>query len=178
LIPSLQIAGLTQQQIAEQLQVSRATIVHDLSDMHPAETEAVEHLKTLVSEIHAILPVEKRAQKYADLATKAKNEAVSLGALQRIDDLDGIVTEKERIRAKRDERPAIQALFMLAPGASIDFGGGTPQGESATISRGEGSLHNTSSTMSSSDTPTSSPDVERSSSLSSKDAVDVKSEDR
>jgi transcriptional regulator with XRE-family HTH domain len=119
LIPTLQIAGMTQEQIAAQLGVSRSTIVTDLNDLHPLAVDATDKLKSLVDEIANVLPIKDRAEKYAKLATSAKNEAVSLGALQRIDDLDGIVTEKERIRAKRETQPEHQPMFALPPGAFV-----------------------------------------------------------
>ncbi len=137
LIPSLQIAGLTQEEIAGYLGVSRSTVINDINEMPQAAVDATEHLKSLSDEIRARMPLEKRAEKYVALATSAKNEAVSLGALQRIDDLDGIVTEKERIRAKQSEQPANQPLFVFQSGAQISFGPTTIGGESK-------SLHNTS----------------------------------
>ncbi len=137
LIPTLQIAGMTQIQIAEHLGVSRSTIINDLADLPQAAIDATDNLKSLSDEIRAMLPVKGRAEKYVELATKAKNEAVSLGALQRIDDLEGIVTDKERLRAKQSEQPSNQAMFILAPGMNISFGPSTTGSESK-------SLHNTS----------------------------------
>ena len=139
-ILALQVAGLTQTEIAQKLGVSRSSIVRDLEQLRPAQKAVNDRLSELQSEITAILPVKERAVKYAQLAKSAKNEAVSLGALQRIDDLDGIVTEKERIRAKRDEQPANQPMFVFQAGAKIDFGGVRID---TTTSREMPSLHNT-----------------------------------
>jgi len=125
-ILALRAAGLTQTEIAKQFGVSRASIVRDFADLKPAADELDSRLNKLNSEISRVITVEARAKKYAKLATSAKNEAVSLGALQRIDDLDGIVTDKERLRAKQSEQPN-RPMFVFNGGLSIDFGGGTPQ---------------------------------------------------
>ncbi len=79
------------------------------------------NLARLNTAIDRILSVDQKAEKYVALATTAKNEAVSLGALQRIDDLAGIVTEKELVRSKRNEPAAPTAMFSLPPGTSISF---------------------------------------------------------
>src|SRR4030095_3056262 len=75
----------------------------------------------------------------AELAMRAKNEAVSLGALQRIDDLDGIVTQKELVRTRRGAQSSPQPMFMLPPGANIHF---TVNQQNNTIGSGSESLHN------------------------------------
>ncbi len=118
-------AGLTQKQIAAELGVSRASIARDCAELQPDTEQVEQRLQRLNQSIDQFVSVEQRARKYAELATKAKNEAVSLGALQRIDDLEGIVTDKERLRAKQSEQPANQAMFILAPGMNISFGPST-----------------------------------------------------
>ena len=116
---ALKVAGLKNGEIAQELGVNRKTIQRDL-DESKAATEIIDsQLTQLNAAIAAILPMEQRAGKYVDLATNAKNEAVSLGALQRIDDLAGIVTQKELVRTRRDEAQQPQAMFMLPPGAQI-----------------------------------------------------------
>ncbi len=112
-LPTLQASGLTQDQMAAKCGVSRSTIVNDLNDLHPVELETGQHLKSLIGEITKTLPIEKRAETYVDLATNDKNGGIRLSALMRIDDLDGIVTEKERIRARTAEPAAPVALFIL-----------------------------------------------------------------
>lgn len=121
-ILALQAAGMTQEQIAQQMGVSRQSITRDLREIAPAKEAVVSKLASLVDEISVLLPSKRRAEEYASLATSAKNEAVRLGTLQRIDDLDGIVTEKELVRSKRNDPPAPTAMFMLPAGTSISFG--------------------------------------------------------
>ena len=120
LVLSLQLQGLNQTEIAEQLSVSRRTIVNDLANLHPSEKEQQAKAKSLIDEITTRLPVDERAGHYVKLATRAKNEAVQLASLQRIDDLEGIVTEKERIRAKAHSAPEPQPMFVLPAGAHVN----------------------------------------------------------
>lgn len=118
-ILSLQAAGLTQDQIAAEFGVSRSAIARDLKEIRPALNDAESRLARLSSAIESVITLKQRAAKYADLALNAKNEAVSAGVLARIDDLDGIVTEKERIRAKGSEPQAIVPMFALPSGAHV-----------------------------------------------------------
>ena len=120
LITTLQLQGLNQSDIARQLGCSRKTIVRDIAELRPSEKAQLDRAKSLIDEITCKLPTEKRAGKYVELATRAKNEAVSLAALQRIDDLEGIVTEKERIRAKAHQAPEPQPMFVLPAGAHVN----------------------------------------------------------
>ncbi len=118
-ILAMQAAGMTQVQIAETLGVSRASITRDLETIRPAQEAVREQCVALMTEITSMLPMKDRAVKYVELAKHAKNEAVSLGALQRIDDLDGIVTEKERIRAKSGTTSEVQPMFVLPQGCNL-----------------------------------------------------------
>jgi predicted transcriptional regulator len=127
LIASMLANGISQTEIAKQLGISLSTVKRDIEDIRPGIEQAAERIKTLQDEIAQRCSIQERAARYAELATKAKNEAVSLGALQRIDDLDGIVTDKERIRAKRDDPGQAGPMFVFNGGLNIDFGGGAVQ---------------------------------------------------
>ncbi len=131
---------MTQDEIAATFGVSRRSIVRDLEDLRPAQAAVNDRLAALTTEITSAITVKQRAEKYAELATSAKNEAVSLGALQRIDDLDGIVTEKERLRSKGVEHSAPAPMFVLPQGANISMTFNT-QVNTTTSSEGA-SLHN------------------------------------
>lgn len=108
------------QQIADQLGVNRKSIQRYTQESQPTAEVIESALSTLNAEIAPLLSVQQRAQKYAKLALHAKNEAVALATLQRVDDLAGIVTQKELVRTRRDEDPrAPQALFMLPAGSQV-----------------------------------------------------------
>jgi transcriptional regulator with XRE-family HTH domain len=118
-ILALQLQGKTQEQIAAELGVSRRTINRDLDEMQPSVEVAKTILQRAQDRIRDTMPVEKRVDNYVELAMSAKNEAVRQGATQRLDDLDGIVPERELIRAKGHEPQAVQPMFVLPPGARI-----------------------------------------------------------
>ena len=118
-ILALQTAGWTQERIAQHFGVSRSTIITDLQDLQPARDQVEAALSKLVSALDTLQTVEDVALNYVELAQEAHNEAVRLGAQQRIDDLRGIVTEKERIRAKQSEVIANQPMFVLPAGAQV-----------------------------------------------------------
>lgn len=113
--------GLTKSQIAKDLNIDRKTVARYIEENKPAAETVQRAIDDLNAEIAKHIKTPDRAEKYATLAKSAKNEAVSLAALQRIDDLAGIVTEKELVRSKRNEPASPQALFMLPPGTSISF---------------------------------------------------------
>lgn len=117
---ALSANGLTQVKIAEELGIDRKTVARYLEESKPAEEVVRAAVVELNEQIAKFVTVEQRAQKYAALAKEAKNEAVSLGALQRIDDLAGIVTQKELVRTRRDEVSQPQAMFMMAPGTTVN----------------------------------------------------------
>lgn len=116
---ALAASGLTQKQIAEQLGVSKQTIHRDIASVKPALEEAESKIAAMQSELNLVISLKERAGKYAQLAKNAKNEAVSLAALGRIDDLEGIVTQKELVRTRRDEASQPAAMFMLPPGTNV-----------------------------------------------------------
>ncbi len=118
---ALKSNGLNHQEIAAELGLDRRTVGRYVADLKPAQDIVQSKVEELNAEIAKILKPSQRAEKYVALATTAKNEAVSLGALQRIDDLAGIVTEKELVRSKRNEPAAPTAMFSLPPGTSISF---------------------------------------------------------
>lgn len=120
---AMSAAGLSQKEIATKLNVSSKTIQRDVQSVKPTLDEAKAYIEEYQNHFDVIYPLEDSALDYVELATNAKNEAVRLGAQQRIDDLRGIVTEKERIRAKQSEVPANQPMFVFQAGAKIDFGG-------------------------------------------------------
>jgi transposase len=124
---ALAVTGLTQQEIAKELGVSSKSIQRYQAESKDAIAVVNNALNNMTSEISQILSTKQRAEKYAKLAIDAKNEAVSLAALGRIDDLEGIVTEKERIRAKAHDSPQVTPLFVLPAGATVQVSVGRPR---------------------------------------------------
>ena len=118
-VTALITKGVPYTKIAQMLECSPKTVRRIASEVLPGVEEADTKLAQLTAQISKVITIEARAEKYADLAKNAKNEAVSLGALTRIDDLDGIVTEKERMRLKLAENKPHQPMFVLPPGTSV-----------------------------------------------------------
>ena len=119
--------GIPHTHIAKSLNCSIRTINRIAKDIHPALDQVDIKLAAFQSEMAKVITIQQRVEKYANLATSATNEAVSLGALQRIDDLDGIVTAKERLRRQPIEASQAGPMFVFPQGTHIDFGGLTIQ---------------------------------------------------
>ncbi len=140
---ALKSNGLNHQEIAAELGLDRRTVGRYVADLKPAQDVVERAVEVLNAQIAKHITVESRAKKYASLAKDAKNEAVSLGALQRIDDLAGIVTEKELVRSKRNDVPDSQPMFVLPAGAmiSVTVGTTTCSVSPANIDRSDGVIN-------------------------------------
>lgn len=151
-ILALEAAGLNQSQIAAKLGVSRRTIVQDLQEIKPAREQVSSLLSDIQSELAQLQTPKQIAENYVELAERAKNEAVRVGAQDKILELRDVVTTKELIRHKQVESPQNQPMFVFQAGAKIDFGGVRID----TTSSKEASLHNASTETPVIDTTTSS----------------------
>ena len=133
-IVALSASGMTQRDIATKLGISRSTVVRDLEDLKPAQEQAASILTQLVSAIDDLHTIQDSAMNYADLAKSAKNEAVRLAAENVIQDLRGVVPEKDRLRYRQIDSGGNQPMFVLPPGASLNF---TFNQQNNTISSGQ-----------------------------------------
>ncbi len=124
-LTALLASGMSQTEAAKVLNVSRSTIKLDLQDIRPSVEEVKDLQARAESYIESVMPIEKRIDNYVILAKHANNEAVRQGSTQRLDEMQGFVTQKELTRAKQSEQPANQAMFILAPGMNISFGPST-----------------------------------------------------
>lgn len=124
---ALRVAGLKQREIAQELGVELRTVQRDIHKAAAAQAVVRDTLSEMQAVLGETITVKTRAMRYAELATSAKNEAVSLGALQRIDDLQGIITEKERLRAKGADQAPVQPMFVLPAGSQVQVTLGMPQ---------------------------------------------------
>ena len=118
-IVALQVAGLTQEQIAAKLGVCRQTITRDLQNLEPTTDQVASALDVARAHIRKVWPIPKIVDGMVSLGKTAKNEAVRLGAQSHGLDLHGVITDRERLRAKNSTPPAPQALFSLPAGTSI-----------------------------------------------------------
>jgi hypothetical protein len=66
------------------------------------------------------LPIKKRAELLAKIAKGTDSPFAQLKAIERADELDGILTEGERLRIPRErDQHQPRPIFMLESGASI-----------------------------------------------------------
>lgn len=126
-IVALAASGISQRDIAKRLGISRSTVQRDLEDVKPSVEHAKDLVKAYNDQFDKLYTIEESALDYVDQAKNDKNGAVKLAARQRIDDLRGIITDKERLRTRSGDQPANQPMFVFQAGAKIDFGGLTVQ---------------------------------------------------
>ncbi len=142
-ILALQTAGMTQNEIASKLGVSRSTIAADLIELRPAKEQVNTLLSDLQSELAELQTPKQIAVNYVALATNANNEAVRVGAQDRVLELRGVITERERLRTKQPDSSANQPMFILPAGCNVAVT--FNQSSTTTYSKDAGeSLHNSS----------------------------------
>jgi len=115
--------SITLEKAAQLLQVSRKT--GDLAEMRPDIQEVENLVAEYQASIRARLPIDERVDLLVENARQNRNPFARQKALERLDDLDGILTESERLRIPRDREPAAnRPMFVFNGGLNIDFGGG------------------------------------------------------
>src|SRR5262249_8819069 len=147
----------TVQDAARILGVSAKTVERDLkavrADMKEAESKLEEYQRRLKKR----LPLEKRVELLAEIAEQEKKLFGRFKAVQRVDALDGIITDGERLKIERErEQTTNQPLFVFNGGMQISFGPTTTSGN-------EASLHNI---------PSAKPDVRNITPLSDSESTD------
>lgn len=122
-IAALLGGGATYQHIANVTRVSTKTVQRIAKQIRPDLEEATEQLMEYQRLIRVRMPISSRVEVYqAIVEKKDTNPFASLKALGRLDDLDGITTEKDRLRqhdqgSQQPPRP----MFMFAPGSGADI---------------------------------------------------------
>jgi len=120
---------LTQPQIAKLAGVSPRTVATVIKESRLAIAEATNALGDYQQRLRQIVTIQERAETLCKIARNEKSPREQLKALVRIDDLDGIVTEKDRLRyAMSTIERNTQALFQLPAGATISIGFSSLQG--------------------------------------------------
>ena len=118
-ILALQAAGLTQSEVARQMGVSRQSITRDMRDLAPARAQATDLLSKVNDHFEVLQSPEAIARNYVSLAETAKNESARIYAQDRIMEYRGVITDKERIRAKTQAESAVQPMFVLPAGTEV-----------------------------------------------------------
>lgn len=136
---------LSQGEIAELTGLSRFTVNNLNRKIQPGNTHA-ENLKAEYQRrFRTALPVRERVAIYTEIA-KARHPFASKAALARIEELEGIVTEKERRESASNAVSAAPvALFVLPGGSGVSVNPVqvlTAQKESPVLSSTSENLHN------------------------------------
>ena len=110
---------LSQQEIADKLGVSRASVTRTIREFRKAVTEVKgESMEEYRRVLAARLPLEDRANRLVQLILQDKQLKVALDALIRFDQLQGLHTEVE-LRDKDAHAPQPAPLFTLPPGTNV-----------------------------------------------------------
>jgi hypothetical protein len=110
----------TIQDAAKMLGVSAKTIGGDLKAVQADMAEAEDKLQEYQRRFKERLPIDERVRLYEEIARQDGNLFARFKALQRVDAIDGIVTEGERLRIPRDREPREPApMFILPEGAHV-----------------------------------------------------------
>jgi hypothetical protein len=113
---------MTLQKAAQLLKVSPKTIQRDLVEIRPDVREVEGLLETYKASIRKRLPIDERVALYVENARQNTNPFARQKALERLDDLDGVVSEGERLRIPRDREQAQPGpMFILPAGARVDI---------------------------------------------------------
>jgi hypothetical protein len=116
----------TVQDVAKVLGVSEKTVTRDLKTVRPDMKEAQGRLEAYQTQLQKHLPIEKRAELVANIAKRTDSPFAQLKAIERADELDGIVTDVERMKARRNDQPSEPApMFVLNRAVNFNMFGPT-----------------------------------------------------
>src|SRR5262245_59746645 len=104
----------TIQDAAKILGVSTKTIERDLRAVRPDMTEAGDKLEEYQRRFKERLPLEDRVRLYEEIARQDSNLFARFKALQRIDAIDGIIPDIDRLKVeRRQEESKPVPMFVL-----------------------------------------------------------------
>lgn len=108
-------------QIAEMLGLSRQTVARHIRESEPERKIAEQKLKEYDAQFEGGMNIAARAARYKELANQSSHPAVALQTLIRIDDLSGITTAKDNLRAINQGEGQQQPgpMFLMAPGSTV-----------------------------------------------------------
>lgn len=124
---ALAAQGLNNGQIAQKLGLERKTVGRYLQENKPVSQAVDGALDRLNAALDKVITIEEQAGIYAKLAKDAKNEAVGLAANNQIAEFRGVVTEKERLRAKGADPAPVTPMFVLPAGATVQVSVARPR---------------------------------------------------
>ena len=112
-------AAPSHEEAAKMLGVSSKTIQRDLQAVRPDMVEVQGMLAEYKRLLFERMPIPKRVSLYEEIANSS-NPFAKLKALERIDELSGIITDEEAMKSRRGEEPHEPVpMFILPEGARI-----------------------------------------------------------
>jgi hypothetical protein len=113
---------MTHEEIAQVTNCSAKTVQrvqHELQQETEGREEKIQEYKRRLNQR---LPIRQRVELYAGLAEQNQHPMAKLKTLERLDQLEGIQTEKKQREEETEHRP----MFTLPPGTWVQMGIRTP----------------------------------------------------
>jgi hypothetical protein len=112
--------ALTHDDIARTVGCSTKTVQRVAREIKPDVDEALSKLEEYQTLFNKHLPIENRVELYTQIANKAdSNPFAAMKALERADDIDGILTAKDEVRRPSQESGETRPMFILPAGTRI-----------------------------------------------------------
>jgi|WetSurMetagenome_2_1015567.scaffolds.fasta_scaffold1045624_1 hypothetical protein len=112
--------ALTHDDIARTVGCSTKTVQRVAKEIKPDVDEALSKLEKYQTLLNKHLPIENRVELITKIAKKAdSNPFAAMRALERADDLDGIITARDESRRPSQESGETRPMFILPPGTQI-----------------------------------------------------------
>jgi transcriptional antiterminator len=112
--------ALTHEDIARTVGCSTKTVQRVAREIKPDVEEAIAKLEEYQTLLNKHLPIKNRVEIYTQIAKKAdSNPYAAMKALERADELDGILTAKDEIKRPSQESAEHRPMFILPPGTAI-----------------------------------------------------------
>jgi hypothetical protein len=113
-------SGMNHTEIAKTVGCSTKTVQRTVNSLEPETREFTDGLAEYQRLFREQLPIPKRVEIYHKIAQKAEsNPFAAMRALERIDDLDGILTAKDETRRPTQDSGETRPMFVLPAGTRI-----------------------------------------------------------
>jgi hypothetical protein len=113
-------SGMNHTEIAKTIGCSTKTVQRFAKSIKPAMKDIADSLSEYQRLLRERLPIKKRVEIYSEIAQKVKsNPFAAMRALERIDDLDGVLTAKDETRRPSQDVGEMRPMFILPEGCRI-----------------------------------------------------------
>jgi hypothetical protein len=114
-------SGMNHTEIARTVGCSTKTVQRTVNSLEPETREFTDGLAEYQRLFRDQLPIPKRVEIYNKIAQKAEsNPFAAMRALERIDDLEGILTAKDEARRPTQDSGETRPMFILPAGTHIN----------------------------------------------------------